>query len=241
MRNAVDNVAWKGNTGYGSAANPINVYCDVRVPPGFPECSANPRRPASIMQRHFGSQYTHLFGANARLLSPFGRTPSDTQSYFYAISWSLVRYAIDRYGTSDAAFLGGLTQSTTSGVTNLTGRAGVNIDQLLGGWFLSLAADDYPGMASPSVDIQMPTWNYRSIYAGLNTDFSGTYSLAYPLTGTAVSFGSFSTISTTTIYGGGGLWYQFSGTQTAPQLVRLQANGGGALSSNMRMAVTRVQ
>ena len=32
MRQAVDNVAWKANTGYGSAANPINVYCDVRIP-----------------------------------------------------------------------------------------------------------------------------------------------------------------------------------------------------------------
>ena len=31
MRNAVDNVAWKANTGYGSAANPINVYCDLRA------------------------------------------------------------------------------------------------------------------------------------------------------------------------------------------------------------------
>jgi hypothetical protein len=51
MRNAVDNVAWKANTGYGSFANPINVYCDVR--PAWAECDANPRRPASIMQRHF--------------------------------------------------------------------------------------------------------------------------------------------------------------------------------------------
>ena len=64
MRNAVDNVAWKGNTGYGSAANPINIYCDVR--PGFAECDANTRRPASIMQRHFTSLYTNMFGTNAR-------------------------------------------------------------------------------------------------------------------------------------------------------------------------------
>ncbi|HEX5871749.1 MAG TPA: hypothetical protein VFY65_15080, partial [Longimicrobium sp.] len=239
MRNAVDNVAWKANTGYGSAANPINFYCDVR--PGFAECDANTRRPASIMQRHFGSLYTHMFSANARLLSPFGRTPSDTQSYWYAVSWSLERYAIDRFGASDAAFLTGLTQSTTTGATNLATQAGVPIDQLLGGWALSLAADDYPGLATPGLDIQMPTWNFRNIYAGMNTDFPGTYSLAYPLTPVSFTFGSVAPVSQATMYGGGVLWYQFSGTHTQPQLVRLLGNGGGALSSNIRVAIARVQ
>jgi IPT/TIG domain len=241
MREAVDNVAWKANTGYGSAANPINVYCDARIPPGFAECTANTRRPASIMQRHFTSLYTQMFGSNARLLSPFGRTPSDNASYFYAVSWSLARYAIDRYGASDAAFLTGLTQATTTGTTSIAALTGVATDRLLGGWALSLAADDYPGLATPGVDIQMPTWNFRNIYAGLNTDFPGTYTLTYPLQPTSFSFGSFAAVNTATMYGGGVLWYQISGTHTAPQLVRLLGNGGGTLSSNVRVAIARVQ
>lgn len=239
MRNAVDNVAWKANTGYGSAANPINLYCDVR--PGFAECDANTRRPASIMQRHFTSLYTNMFGTNARLLSPFGPTSSDTQSYWYATSWSLIRYSLDRYGASDAAFLTGLTQSTTSGITNLTGRAGATTDQLLGGWSLSFAADDYPGLASPSADIQQPTWNFRSIYAGMNADFPATYSLAYPLVPQARSFGTFAPVGVTTLRGGGVLWYEISGTQTAAQLLRLETNGGGQPSANLRLAITRIQ
>ncbi|HYH78519.1 MAG TPA: IPT/TIG domain-containing protein [Longimicrobium sp.] len=239
MRNAVDNVAWKANTGYGSLANPINVYCDAR--PGFAECDANPRRPAAIMQRHFVSLYTNMFGTNARLLSPFGATASDTQSYWYATSWSLIRYSLDRYGASDAAFLTALTQSTTSGITNLTGRAGATTDQLLGGWALSFAADDYPGLASPSADTQQPTWNFRSIYAGLNADFPGTHSLPYPLVPQARSFGTFAPVGVTTLRGGGVLWYEISGTQTAAQLLRLETNGGGQPSSSLRLAITRVQ
>jgi hypothetical protein len=235
----VDNVAWKANTGYGSFANPINVYCDTR--PGFAECDANPRRPASIMQRHFISLYTNMFGTNARLLSPFGPTASDNASYFYATSWSLVRYAIDRYGASDAAFLTALTQSTTSSTTNLSARAGVSIDQMLGGWALSFYADDYPGLASPSPDIQMPTWNFRSIYAGLNADFPSTYTLPYPLVPQARSFGSFAPVGVTTLRGGGVLWYEISGTQTAAQLLRLQASGGGTPSTDLRIAVARLQ
>ena len=240
MRNAVDNVAWKGNTGYGSLADPINIYCDVR-PEGFPECLTNTRRPASIMQRHFTSLYTNMFGTNARLLSPFGATPSDNASYFYATSWSLARYAIDRYGASDAAFLTALTNSTTSGVTNLTARAGVSIDQLLGGWALSFFADDYPGLAAPSPDIQMPTWNFRSIYTGLNADLPATYTLAYPLVPQQRTFGSFAPVAVATMYGGGVLWYELSGTQTAPQLLRLQSDVGGTPSTNLRVAVARLQ
>jgi len=239
MRNAVDNVAWKANTGYGSFANPINVYCDAR--PGFAECDANTRRPASIMQRHFTSLYTNMFGTNARLLSPFGATSSDTQSFWYATSWSLIRYSVDRYGASDAAFLTALTNSTTSGVTNLTGRAGATIDQLLGGWALSFAVDDYPGLASPSADTQQPTWNFRSIYAGLNSDFPGTYALPYPVVPQARTFGSFAPVGVTTMRGGGMMWYEISGTQTAAQLLRLETNGGGQPSSSLRLAITRVQ
>lgn len=240
MRNAVDNVAWKGNTGFGSAATPINVYCDLR--PTAAECSANSRRPASIMLRHFNSMYTHMFGTNARLLSPFGPTPSDNASYYYAVSWSLARYAIDRYGASDAAFLTELTQSTTTGVTNLAGRAGVPLDRLLGGWALSLALDDYPGLATPGQDIQMPTWNFRGIYAGLNTDPNASgFTLAYPLVPTARTFGSFAPVNTPTLYGGGVLWYEISGTHTQPQLVRLLGNGGITLPSNIRVAIARVQ
>ena len=115
------------------------------------------------------------------------------------------------------------------------------IDQLLGGWALSLAADDYPGLATPGVDIQMPTWNFRNIYAGLNTDFPGTYTLAYPLQPTSFAFGSVPAVNTATMYGGGVLWYQFSGTHTQPQLIRLLGNGGGTLSSNVRVAIARVQ
>jgi hypothetical protein len=238
MRTAVDNVAWKANTGYGNPAN-NNIWCDVR--PSTAACNANPRRPALLMFRHFSSLNTHLLNANARLLSPFGASPYDNASYFYAISWSLVRYAIDRYGASDAAFLTALTSSTSTGATNLAARAGVSIDQLLGGWALALAADDYPGLGAPSADIQMPTWNFRNIYSGFATDFPGSYSATYPVVPTPFSFGAFSPVNVTELQGGGVLWYEVSGTQSAAQLIRMLGNAGGSLPSSIRMAITRVQ
>jgi hypothetical protein len=237
-RESVYNLPWKGNTGYGSLATPYNVYCDVR--PGFAECAGNPRAPVSIMQRHFTSMYTYLFGTNSRLLSPFGPTPSDNASYYYATSWSLIRYAIDRYGVSDAQFLTALTDASVSGTANLTARAGVPLEQLLGRWALALPVDDYPGMPA-NQDVQMPTWSFRSIYAGLNQDFPATYPLAFPSQPEDKAFGAFAAVDVATIYGGGVRLFQISGTQTLPQLLRLQGNGGGALPSGIRLAVVRVQ
>jgi hypothetical protein len=239
-RNAVFGLAWKGNTGYGSASNPVSLYCEVR-PSGWPECAGNARGPALAMWAHFSTLYPFMAGTNARLMSPFGTTPDDSGFGFYASAWSLVRYAIDRYGTSDAAFLTALTQSTTAGAANLSARAGVPIGQLLGGWALALAADDYPGMGGSNPDVRFATWNFRNIYAGLNADFSSSFPLAYPLIGTATGFGGFGPVSVPTMYGGSVLWYQLSGVQTSPQLLRLASSGGGAPSTNIRVAVVRVQ
>jgi hypothetical protein len=241
MRNAVDLVAWKGHTGYGSFGNPVNVYCDVRANTSFPECAAG-KRPASIMYNHFYALNNYLTGVNATLESPFGPSPDDHESDFYGISWSLVRYALDRYGASDATFLTALTQASTTGAANLTARAGVSIDQLLGAWGLTLYAADYPGLGSPSADIKFPTWDLRSIYAGLNADFgSAPFNLVFPLVPTPLAFGSAAPLSTTTLRGGGARYFEFSGTQTAAQLLRLESNGGGLPASDLRIAVTRLQ
>jgi hypothetical protein len=246
LRNAVDNLAWKGNSGFGSFANPINIYCDLR--PTAAECLANPRRPSLNMLRHMNPLFTLMSAGgtglqNSRLLSPFGATPNDTQSFWYAISWSLVRYSIDRYGVSDADFLTALTQSNAQGAANLTARAGVSLDQLLGGWSLALTADDHPLLAGPpSADIQFPTWNLRDIFLGLNTDPNASgFNPAYPSVPIPATFGSFTPAPITTLRGGGYVMYEISGTQTAAQLLRLTGSGGAAIPSTVRVAVARIQ
>ncbi len=238
-RESVYGVAWKGNTGYGRAAAPNSLYCDVR--PGIASCDSIPRRPAALMIRHFSSLYTYLFGDNSRLLSPFGPTPADDRAYWYATSWSLVRYAIDRYGTSDAAFLKGLTQGTTSGITNLSQQTSVSIGELMGRWALAMALDDYPGFSSASPDVRMPTWNFRSIYAGLHVDISSFYTVPYPGQPTTLGFGAFTPVDVNNLFGGGVKLFELSGTQTQPQLLRLQGSGGGALPGTIRIAVVRVE
>ena len=238
-RQAVYNVAWKGNTGYGSAASPGSLYCDVR-PGSSAACAAqSPYRPTYSMYRHFASLYTFLRQPTAN--SPFGRTATGGVFTHYAASWSLVRYAIDRYGSSDAAFLSALGQASTYGTENLAARAGVPSERLLGEWALSLYTDDLAGPGGASVGPQIATWNFPEIFAGMNADFPTTlYPLRYPLTPTQLSFG-FGDVSVPSIAGGGVAYFEVSGTQTAPQLLRLLSTGGGAPPSWLRIAVARIQ
>jgi hypothetical protein len=244
-RHSIYNVAWKGNTGYGSAADFNSIYCDVR--PTTVGCTdANPRRPSLNMWRHFSTGGLYWWMGNSRTSSPFGRTTSDNSAgagaVFYATSWSLVRYAVDRYGVSDEHFLTALTQATTAGTTNLAARAGVSLPQLLGGWALALYADDYPGLATPSVDIQMPTWNFRSIYDGLRADFgTASYPRATHIVATPLGFGPVAPLSASGLTGGGVVYYEFSGTHASAQLLRLTGAEGGALPSTLGVAVARLQ
>lgn len=236
-RHAVYGVAWKGNTGYGSASDPGGIYCDFKRTD--PAClAAEQGRPALTMFRHFQGLGTFL--RNPAGASPFGPTPAGGASY-YETSWSLVRYAIDRYGASDEQFLRALTASTATGTDNLERAAGVPLEELMGGWALSLYADDYPGLQAPTPDIQLPTWNVRDIYAGLNREFPNPFPTPYPLVPRALGLGAIGTVDVPAVAGGGVAYFELSGAHTQPQLLRLQGRDGGPLPATLRIAIARLR
>jgi hypothetical protein len=202
-------------------------------------CNAtNPRRPAIALWRHFSKLYGFL--GNSSVLSPFGSSSSDNAGYFYEISWSLLRYAIDRYAATESSFLTGLTESTTNGATNLTARAGVTVAELLGRWALALYADDLTGTGT-SADLQIPTWNVPHIYAGLKADFPDRYNRETPLVTTPVSFGTIAPTNYTGLVGGGIDYFELSGVHSAAQVLRVESTAGGVPSWTLRIAILRVQ
>ncbi len=239
VRDSVHRVPWKANTGYGSAAT-NGVFCDFNL--GNSTCTAaDPfRRPTWGLRRQLNEILPKL--QDPAGWSPFGDGTGQSGSVFYNTTWSFVRWAADRYGTSDAAFLTALTQSSTNGLTNLSGVTGASASQLLGAWGLALMADDYPGLVGASADVQFPTWNLRNIYAGLNADpaWAGRFTTSYPVVTTPVGFGSFSVVRAG-VRGGAHLMVELSGVQAAPQLLNLRAPGGAAMSPFGRLAIVRVQ
>ena len=237
-RSTIYNVGWRANTGYGSDAVPNSIYCDLRRTSSI--ClAASPARPAVAMYRHF--QGLTAFMRTPADHSPFGPTAAVGNTSYFTTSWSLVRYAIDRYGASDADFLGALTSSTATGMDNLAAVAGVSIEELMGGWALALYADDFPGVNRPSPVIQMPTWNFRDIYTGLHADYRNAFPTPYPIVPQALPFGAFGTVQVPAVAGGGVAYFELSGTHTRTQLLRLQSLGDGGPASTLRMSIARLR
>ncbi len=239
VRESLHRVDWKANTGFGSPAT-NGVYCDFH--PSDATCNAGDplHRPGYGMRRQFNEIRDKL--VQPWNWSPFGDATGQSGAVFYNTTWSLVRYAADRYSTADTAFLRTLTNSSLVGVANLTAAAGVSLDRLLGGWGLALYADDYPGLSAPSPDIQFPTWNLRSIYGGLHDspNWTGRWNTPYPIQPTALAFGNFIT-QLPLIRGGAHAFYELSGTFTAPQLLHVRGNSATPANAALRFAITRLQ
>jgi hypothetical protein len=231
--------AWKANTGYQAS-----VYCDVRpASPSAPQCAGRP----ILMLRHFDALYQYL--QSPEPYTVLGRVGAGDAT-FYGTAWSVARWMMDHYATSEATFLSGLVQSTRSGVANLEARVTGRVwEEMFGEWALALFADDYPGVTFANTRLQFPSWNLRDQFQGLCNDFGpcanplnpGTvYPVAYPFAPRPVSFGAFSTTVNALNAGSFSSWL-VSGAQAAPQLLDLRGASGGEPPGQLRLAIVRVQ
>jgi hypothetical protein len=236
-RDSLHRVSWRGNTGWGDASS-TGVFCDFKL--SDPTCLARDtlRRPAWGMRRQLNE-------IRSKLLQPWNWSPyadgtGQSGSVFYNTTWSLVRYTIDRYGRSDADFLGGLNRSTATGIDNLVQVSGVPMDRLLGEWGLALYVDDWPGLSADQT-IGFRTWNLRSIYAGLSNDpdWRSTYTTPYPVQPVHLPFGSF-TSTRTGVRGGAHAYFELTGRQTLPQVLSVTGLNGAPPSAFTRVAIMRL-
>ncbi len=240
VRSRMHNTPWKANRGFGTAAA-NGLFCDFAL--GDATCLAGDatHRPSWGMRRHFDEILPKL--TQPWNWSPYGDGSGQSGSVFYQTTWSLVRYAMDRYAVSENAFLTGLVNATSVGVTNLSAQAGVPIDQLIGGWGLALYADDYPGLAGASADIGFATWNLRDIYAGLHAQpaWSGRYPTTFPIAPTVLGWGAFAQ-RVTALRGGAHMYFELQGTPAQNQLISLRSIAGdGTTPGTIRIAITRLQ
>lgn len=238
-RGALHHTAFAGNNGYGTAAA-NGVFCDFNS--SNATCLANDalRRPSWGVRRPFNELRPRLL--EPWNWSPFGDGTGQSPGVFYQTAWSLVRFAVDRYGASDAAFLTALINSSSTSTANVAAVAGVPFDQIVGQWSLALYADDYPGLTNASNDIQFRTWNLRDIYGALHSDplWASRFATTYPIQPTALSFGAF-TAQQLGVRGGANAYFELSGAAASTQLLSLRGIGGAAASTLLRIAIARLQ
>jgi hypothetical protein len=241
-RNTIFNVTWKGNTGYGGVTQPNSLYCDVRGSFGyegyFPECVNAPFG----IYRHFQALWTFLYDSGVH--TPFGSWPAGDAT-FYGSAWSLVRFAVDKYGTSDANFLTAITQSTNAGVANLAARTGVSTEELVGQWLLAMATDDTPGWTTPA---GFATWNLNGIWAGMGNDFDQylgpNEGLSTPVFLPTMPYGNWMLDpGAQYVRAGNALFVRLAGTQLGPQTLYISTQQGRVTDPqfNARLAIVRVK
>ena len=193
------------------------------------------------MARHFQDGGLYDFLRDNELRSPLGPRTGLAESSFYGSSWALVRWAIDNTLLDESQFLGSLVRTSRSGVPNLVAVAGRSWEEILGDWSLTMFLDDYPGFTPVNnQSLTFPSWNLRSIFAGLNQDFPLTFNVAYPLVPRSVAFGDFD-VTITKVAGGSFAMFDLNGVQTGRQLIQLMSPSGGDAGSRLRMALVRLQ
>lgn len=239
LARVVHGFTWKSNAGYQQA-----LYCEVRpASTTAPQCAGRP----ILMLRHFDALYQYLQSPEAFAI--LGRVfPSDAT--FYGTSWSVVRWMMDQYATSEATFMSGLVQSTRSGVANLESRISGHLwEEMLGEWALAQYTDDYPGVTFANSRLQFPSWNLRDQYLGLCTDLGGCgtsgslstiYPVAYPFVPRRTSFGAFST-NVNGLPAGSFTSWLLEGTQAGTQLLDLRGSSVGEPPSQLRLAIVRIK
>ena len=232
-----------GNTWKGNATYAQTIFCEVR-----PTTSACIDKPVAMLD-HFARVYDYLNGP-PESLSPFlTDRDEDPNATFYGSTWWLVRWAIDQYGASDAAFLKALTQEPSrTGIANLEARTGHTWAELLADWTLVNAVDDYPGFTPQRTQVQEPSWNARDIFNGMFNDFGppagrNVFTKQYPLTPRPLTFGSFSIGEGTgvSVRAGSAAIFELSGTQAGKQFLDLRSPSGDAPASTLGVSVVRVQ
>jgi hypothetical protein len=81
-------------------------------------------------------------------------------------TWAFLRDAADRKATSDGDTWFRLVNSTTTGIANLRAVFGTGVLNEVRDWGTSVLTDDLTGVDAA---YQQPSWNFRSVFAALNS------------------------------------------------------------------------
>lgn len=214
---------WKANASYAQT-----VGCELS------QCDDRPL----MMWKHFSVLHQYQKGVDT--LSPLGSSTSGDFT-FYASGWSLVRWALDHYASSESNWLKTVVRGgQLTGLSNLAQNTGRPAGEMLADWALAQAVDDMPGVVPARAQLTFPSWNQADVFAGLSGAFPAAFD-ARPLRMRAMSFGSF-TAAVPRLRGFSTSYFAFDGAQLGSQLLELRGEAGGALPpSSLRVAVVRVE
>jgi hypothetical protein len=165
----------------------------------------------------------------------------------YEGAWSLIRWAADSYGASDATFFRAITQAGgVTGLNNLLARTGTSLTTLLGEWSLMVATDDRPGFTPASSRLGLATWKSRDfmagVYQGYSSGYPALFPTPFPLPVHTLGQGSFAT-TVSSLAAGTTSVFELGSQGGAAGFFSLRASNGAALApaTPLRIGIVRVQ
>jgi hypothetical protein len=190
-----------------------------------------------IMTSHFTFLRDYLSAVESR--SPLGGGVA-----FLGGGWWLLRWALDHAPSGEAQFLRALTRETeVYGVENLEARAGRPFREMLAEWSLALEADDDPDLAEPPrPEVTVPSWDVRSVFAGLHRDRPGSFPTAYPLDPRQQDYGDF-LVSVSGLPGGSASLLELTAPASGgrEQLLQILGADGGAPPEELGLSILRLR
>jgi hypothetical protein len=145
-------------------------------------------------------------------------------------AWSLLRYLADRTRTSDGDVWARLVDNSATGMANLQGVFGKDVPAMVRDWAGSHELDD---RGVPSAAFRQPSWNWHSIYGGIDG-----LPAFYPLQPTPL--GPSTSTTTGSLVAGGADFHTFSVPANGTATITLDA-AGGAAASNLQFLIVRTQ
>jgi hypothetical protein len=149
-------------------------------------------------------------------------------------TWSFLRYAADRTGSTDGNLWFRLVNGSSAGLTNLQSALGVDqagLAALFRDWATSVFTDDFAtGLAT---SYTQPSWNWRSMFQGLFAQ-----PIPFPVAGTPLT----DAVSLpTSLLGGAASVSRFTIAGGIDGFVSLTAPGGGAVAAPITLTVVRLK
>ena len=172
-----------------------------------------------------------------------------TDQTFYGSAWSVLRWAADHYGPTEAQFFKDFTSSAVTGIPNLEARTGRPWEELLGEWSLAMYLDDLPAFSPENPRLRFPSWNLRDMWSGLCADLGPCvnpanpaqfYPRPNPFRPRYVQYGNF-TETVPALTGGSFALFELHGAQSARQLFEVRSLSGGDPPPTIRVAIVRIQ
>lgn len=192
----------------------------------------------------------YQFYASIETLSPIvGNVVvnNQLQPFNYESAWSLIRWAADSYGTSDATFFRSIVQAgTVTGLNNLLARTGTSLTTLLGEWSLMVASDDRPGFTPANPRLNLATWRSREflagVYAGYSPGYPALFPTAFPLPVRSLGTAAFAQ-TVPALAAGTTSVFELGAQGGGAQFFSVRASNGTTLpaSSTLRVGIVRLQ